>query len=104
MTIQMRVPAGGASITPMPRALARLKPASTVFLLCDVQEKFRKAIHKFATVVSGAQRMIRVADELSIPVIVTEQYPKGLGKQTADRTLRPFGLRIQLALPSTAVQ
>ena len=49
--------------------VVRLTPASTVFLLCDVQERFRAGIHKFDTVVSGAQRMLRVADELSVPAI-----------------------------------
>jgi len=68
----------------MAARLARLKPESTIFLVCDVQEKFRAAIHKFATVVTGSQRMIRTAKELSIPVIVTEQYPKGLGKTVSD--------------------
>ena len=46
----------------------------------DVQEKFRNGIHKFATVVTGCKRMVRAANELNIPVVVTEQYPKGLGK------------------------
>ena len=59
--------------------LARLKPETTALLICDVQERFRAGIHKFATVVTGAQRMIRVANELKMPFIVTEQYPKGLG-------------------------
>ena len=44
-----------------------------------MQEKFRAGIHKFATVVTGCQRMVRAAQELKIPVIATEQYPKGLG-------------------------
>ena len=59
--------------------LGRLRPATTCLLICDVQEKFRAGIYKFATVVTGAQRLTRVAKELSVPVIVTEQYPKGLG-------------------------
>ena len=59
--------------------LGRLQPQSTAVLICDVQEKFRAAIYKFATVVTGAQRMVRAANELSMPVLVTEQYPKGLG-------------------------
>ena len=50
----------------------------------DVQEKFRNAIHKFATVVTGSQRMVRAANELKVPVIVTEQYPKGLGHTVAE--------------------
>ena len=44
-----------------------------------MQETFRAGIHKFATVVTGCQRMVRAAQELKIPVIATEQYPKGLG-------------------------
>jgi nicotinamidase-related amidase len=64
--------------------LGRLKPESCVFLMCDVQERFRSGIHKFATVVTGSQRMSRVAEELSIPLIATEQYPKGLGNTVAE--------------------
>ena len=60
--------------------VVRLTPASTVFLLCDVQERFRAAIHGFANVVVGSQRMLQASKELSIPTIVTEQYPKGLLK------------------------
>lgn len=67
--------------------LARLRPETTALLICDVQERFRSGIHKFATVVSGAQRMIRVANELKIPFIVTEQYPKGLGKTVEELDL-----------------
>ena len=64
--------------------LGRLRPASTCLLICDVQEKFRAGIHKFPAVVSGAQRLTRVSKELSVPVLVTEQYPKGLGHTVED--------------------
>lgn len=67
--------------------LARLKPETTVFLVCDVQERFRGAIYKFGTVVTGSQRMMRGAEALGIPVIVTEQYPKGLGKTVSELDL-----------------
>ena len=68
----------------MARNLARLTPETTAFLICDVQEKFRAGIHKFATVVTGCQRMVRAANELKIPFMVTEQYPKGLGHTVSD--------------------
>ena len=64
----------------MAKPLARLTPDKCVFLICDVQERFRTAIHGFANVVVGSQRMLRASKELSIPTIVTEQYPKGLLK------------------------
>ena len=37
--------------------VVRLTPASTVFLLCDVQERFRAGIHKFGSVVGGSKRL-----------------------------------------------
>jgi nicotinamidase-related amidase len=60
--------------------MARLTPDKCIFLVCDVQERFRSAIHNFPAVVAGSQRMLKAAIELKIPTIVTEQYPKGLGK------------------------
>ena len=60
--------------------MARLSPDKCIFLVCDVQERFRSAIHNFPAVLAGSQRMLKAAIELKIPTIVTEQYPKGLGK------------------------
>jgi nicotinamidase-related amidase len=62
-----------------PMRLARLKPATSALLICDIQERFRTAIHKFPAVVAGSRRMGEAAKLLGIPTIVTEQYPKGLG-------------------------
>jgi nicotinamidase-related amidase len=64
----------------MARNMARLTPDKCIFLVCDVQERFRSAIHNFPAVVAGSQRMLKAAIELKIPALVTEQYPKGLGK------------------------
>ena len=52
----------------------------------DVQERFAPVIHKFSAVVNGAMRMVETARLLGIPVIVTEQYPKGLGHTVSDLT------------------
>mmetsp|Transcript_24731 Transcript_24731/g.65219 ORF Transcript_24731/g.65219 Transcript_24731/m.65219 type:complete len:204 (+) Transcript_24731:43-654(+) len=70
----------------MSRALGRLKPEQCVFLICDVQEKFAPHIHKFGAVVTGAKRLLATAKALEIPVIVTEQYPKGLGHTVQELT------------------
>ncbi len=56
-----------------------LNPGSTVFLLCDVQERFRPLIHNFPAVLSNSARLCRLAKQLEIPTIATEQYPKAFG-------------------------
>ncbi|CAK9036319.1 Isochorismatase domain-containing protein 1 [Durusdinium trenchii] len=59
--------------------LGRLHEASTTFLLCDVQEKFRPVIDQMSQVILASKAMLEAAKVMSIPVIVTEQYPKALG-------------------------
>lgn len=44
-----------------------------------MQEKFRHNIAYFPQIVSVAARMLRVARLLEVPVLLTEQYPQGLG-------------------------
>jgi nicotinamidase-related amidase len=56
--------------------LARDRAALVVV---DVQEAFRPAVLDFEQVVANAAVLVRGARVLGIPVIVTEQYPKGLG-------------------------
>ena len=56
--------------------LNKVEPASSMFLMCDVQERFREVIYKFSAVALGARRMARGAGVLGVPLIVTEQYPK----------------------------
>ncbi|XP_076876095.1 isochorismatase domain-containing protein 1 isoform X2 [Brachyhypopomus gauderio] len=59
--------------------LGNLSPATTVFFCCDMQERFRPAIKYFGDIISVGQRLLQGARILGIPVIVSEQYPKGLG-------------------------
>jgi nicotinamidase-related amidase len=56
--------------------LARDRAALVVI---DVQEAFRKAVPAFEQVAGAVGTLARGAGELGVPVIVTEQYPKGLG-------------------------
>eukprot|EP00062_Callorhinchus_milii_P008091 gi/632950429/ref/XP_007890720.1/ PREDICTED: isochorismatase domain-containing protein 1 [Callorhinchus milii] len=60
-------------------SLGNLIPSSTVFFCCDMQERFRPAIKYFGDIISVGQRLLQGAHILGIPIIVTEQYPKGLG-------------------------
>ena len=56
--------------------LARDRAALVVV---DVQEAFRPAVLDFERVAENAAKLVHGARVLGIPVIVTEQYPKGLG-------------------------
>jgi nicotinamidase-related amidase len=48
-------------------------------VVVDVQEAFRPAVLDFDRVAAGAATLVRGARILGLPVIVTQQYPKGLG-------------------------
>ena len=52
----------------------------TAFVLIDIQEKFIPAISGINEVISNANILVKSAGILNIPLIATEQYPKGLGK------------------------
>lgn len=56
----------------------------TALVVVDVQEGFRPAIDRFDAVVRRAAQLVRGAHALGVPVVVTEQYPKGLGATVAD--------------------
>ena len=49
-------------------------------VVVDVQEAFRKAVPDFERVAGAAGTLVQGAAALGIPVIVTEQYPRGLGE------------------------
>jgi nicotinamidase-related amidase len=48
-------------------------------VVIDVQEAFRKALPSFDDVAGAAATLVRGAEAVGIPIVVTEQYPKGLG-------------------------
>lgn len=52
----------------------------TALVVIDVQEAFRKAVPAFDEVARGTVALIRGAEAVDVPIIVTEQYPKGLGR------------------------
>jgi nicotinamidase-related amidase len=52
---------------------------AAALVVVDVQEAFRPAVLGFDGVVAGASVLVRGAAALSIPILMTEQYPRGLG-------------------------
>lgn len=56
----------------------------TALVVVDVQEAFRNAIPVFSDLVTRIGIAIQGFGVLGLPVIVTEQYPKGLGHTAAE--------------------
>ncbi len=56
-----------------------LNPRDCVLLVIDIQEKFLGIVQESAQLVYNARILIETAMELDIPIIISEQYPKGLG-------------------------
>ncbi len=65
----------------------------TVFILIDVQDGFVPVIHGIDSVIDNCNVLIRAAEILDIPLLVTEQYPKGLGK-TVEKIILPPGVPV----------
>jgi nicotinamidase-related amidase len=62
----------------------KLDQSRTALIVVDVQEGFRNAIPEFDRVAKATATLIEGADAIGIPLIVTEQYPKGLGGTAAE--------------------
>ena len=62
-----------------------------VLIIIDIQEKFRPAI-KLDKIIPNVNKLIRSFEILKIPIIVTEQYPKGLGKTIREIELKEHKL------------
>ena len=60
-----------------PKVLDRNK---TALVVVDFQEAFRSPINDFAQIASRISIAVRGFQILNTPVIITEQYPKGLGR------------------------
>ncbi|HEV3046619.1 MAG TPA: isochorismatase family protein [Solirubrobacteraceae bacterium] len=58
--------------------MSLLERDRAALIVIDVQEGFRP-YESFAGVAAGAAKLVRAARILGLPVLVSEQYPKGLG-------------------------
>lgn len=73
--------------------------------ICDLQEKFRPAIHEYARVITTTQKVLRVAKILSIPVFATTQSRAKLGETCAELGLDsdgPNGIKTHAHVDKTA--
>lgn len=60
-----------------------LDPARSILVVIDFQGKLVQMVHRPALVLETTRRLMRLADHFSVPVVLTEQYPKGLGPTEA---------------------
>jgi nicotinamidase-related amidase len=64
----------------MPSHDRMLSRERALLLVIDLQESYAGKLANEERTVRGAQRLLQAAAALGLPVVVTEQYPKGLGK------------------------
>lgn len=64
----------------------RIQEDQAVFILIDVQEGLFKAMDEQVrgNVIRNVQTLLSLAKEMAIPVMTTEQYPRGLGATVAE--------------------
>jgi nicotinamidase-related amidase len=58
----------------------------TALIVVDMQEAFRHSINEFEQIASRISMALRGFQILDLPIFITEQYPKGLGR-TAEELL-----------------
>jgi nicotinamidase-related amidase len=51
----------------------------SALLVVDVQERLLPHIHDWQTLLENVSWLVRVAGRIGVPVLASEQYPKGLG-------------------------
>lgn len=56
-----------------------LNKDKSALVLIDVQEKLTPAVDSHTNLIGRCEWLIRLANQLSIPVVVSEQYRRGLG-------------------------
>lgn len=61
-----------------------LKKGKTAFIIIDVQERLMPVVVNNTEVFENVNRLIEGSKILNVPLLITEQYPKGLGKTCAE--------------------
>ena len=74
------------SDTELTRSGLLLSRDRSCLLVVDVQERLLPTIAGHQSLLSAVQLLIRAARRLQVPVVVSEQYPKGLGPTVASLT------------------
>ncbi len=57
-----------------------MERGNTVLLIVDIQEKLIDSIWNRESLLENVETLIHLAEVFEMPVLITEQYPKGLGR------------------------
>ena len=71
-------------LPPVGRHANLLSQDGTVLVVIDVQEGYRKVLFEYQRVAEAVARLVQGAVALGLPILVTEQYPKGVGSTVAE--------------------
>ncbi len=72
----------------MTTTVKRLRSESTAIVVIDVQDKLLAKMPGASALVRNVGFLVDVAKLLDVPVMATEQYPKGLGPTTVEIAVR----------------
>ncbi|MDD5249029.1 MAG: hydrolase [Rhodocyclaceae bacterium] len=68
----------------------------SALLVVDVQERLLPHVHDWQRLLENVQWLVKVAQKLDVPVMASEQYPKGIGRTHADvAALLPAGATVE---------
>lgn len=77
----------------MPARMARIEGHDSALLVVDVQDKLLALIDRTPELLTNVAFLLDVAKLVGVPVLATEQYPKGLGPTAAsiaERLTKPI--------------
>ena len=60
-----------------------LDASRSTLVVIDLQGKLVHMVHRPGLVLEASRRLLRLADLFAVPVVLTEQYPKGIGPTEA---------------------
>lgn len=61
-----------------------IRAKESILIVIDIQERLVPAMQAPARTLANTKLLLRAAKENAVPVILTEQYPKGLGPTVAE--------------------
>jgi len=62
----------------------RLSLENCIFVMIDIQDKFKGKIYNWEKIIHNANILNKAGDVMQIPLLITEQYPAGLGRTVSD--------------------